>query len=209
MSNETIEAKIDIEKDIINTVTNFVREVLGKGAGFIPEKVVYKNYLWIIRGEITYMGDYTYVLSYFSDIIGKPSEEIIDILITLRLTEKTLKNFVESFKDLKFCFYVSTERKRLCAFNLCFGETNFFDKINYTIKEKDPDAKDICKKAKEFLSVGTTFKYFDFLPIIAIYDVDRWKVVVIVSYYKISDVIPRIYYFEYSTDGTFKSFKGF
>ncbi len=79
----------------------------------------------------------------------------------------------------------------------------------YMLGEEDADVKYICKKAKELLSTGTTFRYLDFLPIIATYNDDRWMVLAIVSYYTGFDVIPKVYYFEYLKDGTFVSFKGF
>lgn len=204
MPNGAIGSETDTEKEVVDVVVSFVREVLGKGAGFIPETVYKKYYyLWIIRGEIKYMGDYTYILSYFSEIVNKSSQELIDILNNLDLTKKV----IESLKNLKFCFYVDIERKKLCAFNLDF-KVDFSDKIPH-IKEEDADAKDICKKAKEFLSAGTTFRYFDFLPIVARCDEGGWRIFALVSYYTGFDVIPRLYYFEYSRDGAFKFFKGF
>jgi len=95
--------------EAINKVADFAHEVLGKGAGFIPETSDYDELfnLWIIRGEVRYMGDYTYLLSHFLEVMNKSSQEFIDVLNNFNLTKKV----IGSLKDFKFRFYISSDGK--------------------------------------------------------------------------------------------------
>ncbi len=199
------ETKISItEVEAVGIVRKFITEN-NKGVGFVVTGTDYnkERNFWIISGEIKSEFDKE-IWDILSAIINLPPSEFATVMKELQV-DNSIKKISEHFN---FCFYVNSYGK-ICAISPYERFTPIVEKETDDIKSEEKDVNDICKKAKEILGEGTTFKYVDYIPVLVVRREEKWQMLMIVIYYARFDVFPKVHHFSFSSEGSILSFKGF